>query len=756
MKSNQKETVKHHISYRFVCEHCGTVSEWRNTAVGGETQEVIFDKKIPSLQKEVAQNNYSSVASNGKCAKCGKRQSWEVKNSTFFMKWSLLIGLGVAGSLGWVVWFLFGLLGFVSVFVIVSLISFIYGLVDYIQVSSHARATSRRNKPEIIWTGVDVKTDSRSPDAFQPETNRFVDNQLHDNVKQRPTASFAPPPEYKGIQWFFKALRQYADFNGRARRKEYWMFVLFNMIFAFAWTVLLMIIFALTNSGYSSSVSEITVDIVYLSYGFLLMLPSLALAVRRLHDVGKSGWMLFIALIPLVGGIWLLVLMLTDGQEENNEYGSNPKTSPEPFSDRSKLKSAGITLIVASVAALILTIFFSWIFPIIHQRTSIMLSIYALIPNILAFAAIVLLLIAGFYLLDGRTIFEIQEEKKNVIVLLLTAASISLVLNILNLLGNFMRIQITGWNPALNYVFLVLFYLSVVVFTVSILFSSHNKDFIRKTSVAVIVFSSLCVLWDVYFYMGNAQQWIWAFQFQDLFKLFYILTPAAFIVLAGTFYPKKRLSEAVRNMIVNNTRNQAFPKDTVPTKATTPPIRVRETHKPVEIEKRVTIDNPPPEKAKVDTKKAGNIEDVRFSIASFQSSYHIPGFAKENALQILEEYLVDHQPKKMSEDETELLKPLFINLLMHFKYEAYMYSQTKGSFGGICDACNTPISKKNFYLMGNWAGCQNCALESIVCTLDWNYYLTHIVQGMGFVPNTIVAQALDIKDKITQRREALS
>ena len=83
------------------------------------------------------------------------------------------------------------------------------------------------------------------------------------------------------------------------------MFVLFNIIF----------------TGIATLISPK----LYAIYTLAVLIPSLAVSVRRLHDVGKSGWMCFIALIPLIGGIWLLVLMLTDSNSGENEYGANPK-----------------------------------------------------------------------------------------------------------------------------------------------------------------------------------------------------------------------------------------------------------------------------------------------------------------------------------------------------------------------------------------------------------------------------------------------
>jgi uncharacterized membrane protein YhaH (DUF805 family) len=121
----------------------------------------------------------------------------------------------------------------------------------------------------------------------------------------------------KKMEWFLKVLRQYADFNGRARRKEYWMFILFNMIFGFV-AMLLDNLLGIADPviGYGA---------IYGLYTLALIIPGIAVAVRRLHDLGKSGWMLLIAFIPLIGAIWLIVLMCTDSNAGENQYGANPK-----------------------------------------------------------------------------------------------------------------------------------------------------------------------------------------------------------------------------------------------------------------------------------------------------------------------------------------------------------------------------------------------------------------------------------------------
>ena len=125
------------------------------------------------------------------------------------------------------------------------------------------------------------------------------------------------------MNYYLKVLKQFADFNGRARRKEYWIYNIINSIIGgllFFLDYLLGTTIDFLDLGEGNSLG-----ILYLVYALLVFIPGLAVAVRRLHDVGKSGWMLLIALIPLIGAIWLLVLYLTDSNPGENKYGPNPK-----------------------------------------------------------------------------------------------------------------------------------------------------------------------------------------------------------------------------------------------------------------------------------------------------------------------------------------------------------------------------------------------------------------------------------------------
>ncbi|MFS4492333.1 DUF805 domain-containing protein [Maribacter sp. 2308TA10-17] len=108
------------------------------------------------------------------------------------------------------------------------------------------------------------------------------------------------------MNWYLKALKQYANFSGRARRKEYWMFFLFNILFIYG-TLILSLVFDIQALLF-----------VAITYVFVTLVPSLAIGVRRMHDIGKSGWY---SLIPYYN-IYLICL---DSQEGRNKYGHNPK-----------------------------------------------------------------------------------------------------------------------------------------------------------------------------------------------------------------------------------------------------------------------------------------------------------------------------------------------------------------------------------------------------------------------------------------------
>jgi len=121
------------------------------------------------------------------------------------------------------------------------------------------------------------------------------------------------------MNWYFEVLKKYAVFSGRARRKEYWFFVLFNIIVS--------IILAVIDGVTGTLDPESGMGLLGLIYTLAILIPALAVSVRRLHDTGRSGWWLLILLIPLIGTIVILIFMVQDSKPEENQYGSNPKTA---------------------------------------------------------------------------------------------------------------------------------------------------------------------------------------------------------------------------------------------------------------------------------------------------------------------------------------------------------------------------------------------------------------------------------------------
>ncbi|MET8555168.1 DUF805 domain-containing protein [Streptomyces sp. NPDC004959] len=114
------------------------------------------------------------------------------------------------------------------------------------------------------------------------------------------------------MHYYLDVFKKYAQFSGRSRRAEYWMFCLFNAI---ALVILLVLSLAVAKFFY----------VLYVLYLLAIIVPSLALTWRRLHDTGRSGGWFFISFVPVIGGIWLFVLTVLEGDRQANEFGPDPK-----------------------------------------------------------------------------------------------------------------------------------------------------------------------------------------------------------------------------------------------------------------------------------------------------------------------------------------------------------------------------------------------------------------------------------------------
>ncbi len=124
------------------------------------------------------------------------------------------------------------------------------------------------------------------------------------------------------MHWYLTVLKNYAVFKGRARRKEFWFFILIDTVI---YTLLSIVDIVSDVIIYGEWSSETSVGFASTCYVLLTLIPRIALTVRRLHDTGKSGFWLFSLLVPPVGIIVLFVFSLLDSDSGDNKYGQNPK-----------------------------------------------------------------------------------------------------------------------------------------------------------------------------------------------------------------------------------------------------------------------------------------------------------------------------------------------------------------------------------------------------------------------------------------------
>jgi uncharacterized membrane protein YhaH (DUF805 family) len=129
------------------------------------------------------------------------------------------------------------------------------------------------------------------------------------------------------MDWYLMVLSKCAQFDGRSRRKEFWIFELFNILIILALFVAGFTVFGMWEHN------EAVLFIPLALYILAIILPGLAVTVRRLHDTGKSGWIILLCLIPIVGGIILLVFTVLDSDPGPNQYGPNPKLGGWPRAD---------------------------------------------------------------------------------------------------------------------------------------------------------------------------------------------------------------------------------------------------------------------------------------------------------------------------------------------------------------------------------------------------------------------------------------
>jgi uncharacterized membrane protein YhaH (DUF805 family) len=124
------------------------------------------------------------------------------------------------------------------------------------------------------------------------------------------------------MYWYMMVMNKCTLFDGRSRRKEFWIFVLLNILII---PVLFFVAFTAFGTTEHPPLTEVALFIPFALFILAIIIPGLAVTVRRLHDTGKSGWMILLCLIPIIGGIILLVFTMIDSDPGPNHYGPNPK-----------------------------------------------------------------------------------------------------------------------------------------------------------------------------------------------------------------------------------------------------------------------------------------------------------------------------------------------------------------------------------------------------------------------------------------------
>ena len=119
------------------------------------------------------------------------------------------------------------------------------------------------------------------------------------------------------MDWYLIVLKKYLVFEGRARRKEYWFFILFNILIGIGLAIIDNMTGTLNPETGTGLLSGI--------YSLAVLIPTIAVAIRRLHDTDRSGWWLLLVFVPLIGGLVLLVFFVLDGTPGSNRFGPSPK-----------------------------------------------------------------------------------------------------------------------------------------------------------------------------------------------------------------------------------------------------------------------------------------------------------------------------------------------------------------------------------------------------------------------------------------------
>jgi uncharacterized membrane protein YhaH (DUF805 family) len=350
------------------------------------------------------------------------------------------------------------------------------------------------------------------------------------------------------MNWYIKAIKQYADFGGRAGRKEYWMFVMFNCIFFMA---------AIVADTALAITLRIPSPVLSLTYITATVLPALAVTVRRLHDAGKSGWWLTAGL-TVIGGVWILALLLECSSKGDTRYGAEPGAAPQSPGAASLLRSCAVAMIVAATV---------WFAGRYFGEPSVSFAategIAGLLMDIVEQAASLLLLFIGILLIPRKSLSSVP-----VIGICRRAAAAMAVFALLRLSVNIRDMSniltygyVTGALYWINHCGYML--LNVAILLLAIALRRTDMKHVRAASVAMASTAVAMILVNI----ASSMIWGTLLRGSDLascmtFCLSFVpVYPVALTALAGACLSGCRQSAAAASHGVDR-QQQALPPDT--------------------------------------------------------------------------------------------------------------------------------------------------------------------------------------------------
>jgi uncharacterized membrane protein YhaH (DUF805 family) len=348
------------------------------------------------------------------------------------------------------------------------------------------------------------------------------------------------------MNWYLKVFKQYANFSGRARRKEYWMFFFFDMVFRLALSLL--------DKRLNLTFGNLLLGVFSLQYFSVTLIPRLAVTTRRLHDIGKSGWWILISLIPF-GGIPLLLFLIENSKKEENQYGLNPKQYDEfeesykydelaKYEKKDKIKGAAVSLLIASIIWILTIVSNKLLFLYLYPRYE-SINWYAdfyskfnilevIIFNLGSIMPVLFLLFAIILLSQSEKIKQHGGLTKTAIIALIILSSYWLF----SFISKEILAQLSGKFGIPIFTKINYFLPISLLFYAIVSFRKDNKLAIKKMAIFIMIASALQMINGYMSMKFDYSAWP-PETIGAIFSQLDMFIPISFIVLACSFIPEK-------------------------------------------------------------------------------------------------------------------------------------------------------------------------------------------------------------------------